>query len=370
MRRAHGDRALRYAKPNGLLRLIETIADRGGFLSVGDGYHRADNAAKCGINDFSFSDLLKPTHDRLVKIFSYIINFVRFRESQTATIDEHFNKAETTKARIETLYLENQDMASRLDALNRERKAMESRIREKTKRNEDSKIRLLELKDGQARVQDKMERVKTEKDRLAKLLQERTQRHLELQHDSEKLRPYASQSSSALQGSLTELSDSLSRDKSTIDALEKRTRALQTSAETFNAAATDVLSCTKVLDEVVTEQAKEDEESQQALRRRDALTERGNNVREVERTEALLQRQLSRWMERTEALRRGSQEKANGARVRMEELRNIHRGLAEERGDRGREMERRRVRIEQTEKKVSCFFSVVNFSLVFFFFRF
>ncbi len=51
---------------------------------------------ECGIMDFSFQDLYKPTHDRLVKIFSYIINFVRFRESQTEIIDRHFNKAETT----------------------------------------------------------------------------------------------------------------------------------------------------------------------------------------------------------------------------------------------------------------------------------
>ena len=34
---------------------------------------------ECGITDFSFQDLYKPTHDRLVKIFSYIINFVRFQ---------------------------------------------------------------------------------------------------------------------------------------------------------------------------------------------------------------------------------------------------------------------------------------------------
>jgi kinetochore protein Nuf2 len=66
------------------------------------------------VNDFTFTDLTKPTHDRLVKIFSYLINFVRFRESQTAVIDEHFNKAEGTKARIETLYAENQEMEQRL----------------------------------------------------------------------------------------------------------------------------------------------------------------------------------------------------------------------------------------------------------------
>ena len=46
--------------------------------------------------------------------------------------------------------------------------------------------------------------------------------------------------------------------------------------------------------------SKEEEENARNAKQRDALSERGNNVREVERTEALLQRQLGKWNERTE----------------------------------------------------------------------
>jgi kinetochore protein Nuf2 len=56
-------------------------------------------------------------------------------------------------------------------------------------------------------------------------------------------------------------------------------------------------------------------------------------------------------------LREGSKEKAMSAKERMEELRAVHRKLTEERGEKGRDMERRRVRIEQTEKKV-CWSSI------------
>ena len=308
---------------------------------------------QCGITDFSFSDLTKPTHDRLVKIFSYIINFVRFRESQTATIDEHFNKAETTKARIETLFLENQDMEARLDEMKRERKAMEGQMKEKLKKNEERKERLLELDQVQKKISERLDKAKSEKARIVEILEDKAERKLVFQRESEKLRPYVLQSSAALQSNLAELSGSLSRDKTQIDTLEKRTRALQTSADTFSILATDVTSCTKTLSEISSELEKEDQENLAATKRRDALSERGNNVREVERTEALLQRQLARWTERTETLRKGSADKADGAKRRMEELRSVHRGLTEERADKGREMERRRVRIEQTEKKVS-----------------
>ena len=311
-----------------------------------------DAGHKCGIHDFSFSDLLKPTHERLVKLFSYIINFVRFRESQTATIDEHFNKSETTKARIESLYLENQDMEQHLEEMRRSKKAMETQVKEKSRRNEELKQRLLELKKGQERVVERLETVRGEKGRLTHVLEERTGKTLSVRQDSEKLRPYVLQSPAALQTSLADLSDSLGRDRTQIDGLDRRTRALGTSTDTFTILTADVLSCVKLLEDLSSELNKEEEELAKAARHRDALSERGNNVREVERTEALLQRQLARWMERTETLRKGSREKAQGARARMEELRGVHRTLTEERGEKGREMERRRVRIEQTEKKV------------------
>ncbi|MCJ1250324.1 kinetochore-associated Ndc80 complex subunit nuf2 [Trapelia coarctata] len=308
---------------------------------------------ECGITDFSFSDLLRPTHDRLVRIFSYIINFVRFRETQTATIDEHFNKGELTKNRIDTLYGENQDLEARLEEMHQERKRVESSVKEKQKRNEELKAKLLELNEGQKKVAERLERAKDEKGRLTGALEERTEKCIALRQDSEKLRPYALQSSLDLQNSLTSLSETLTRDKSLTDTLALRTRALQTSTDTFAVLATDVAACIKTLSEISTELVKEDEEALLAAKRRDALSERGNNVREVERTEALLQRQLSRWMERTEALRRGAAEKSEGAKKRMEELRGVHRRLGEERGEKGREVERRRVRVEQVEKKMA-----------------
>jgi kinetochore protein Nuf2 len=175
---------------------------------------------------------------------------------------------------------------------------------------------------------------------------------ISLRQESSKLRPYVLQSPAALQASLTELSNALNTEKAQIDAMDRRARGLQTSTDTFSVVSSDVASCIKLLDEISAELAKEEEENIRIAKQRDALGERGNNVREVERTEGLLQRQLSKWLERTEELREGSKEKAMSAKERMEELRAVHRKLTEERVEKGRDMERRRVRIEQTEKKV------------------
>ncbi|KAF7559631.1 hypothetical protein G7046_g4514 [Stylonectria norvegica] len=308
--------------------------------------------SECGITDFSFNDLYKPTYDRLVKIFSYLINFVRFRESQTSVIDEYYNKSESTKTRIETLYAENQENEGRLEDMRHNRKAMESQVREKTVRNEDLKKRLLELRRNQEKVGARLEEAKQKKGDLTGLLEQKTQERVTLKQESSKLRPYMLQSPSALQDNLTELREMLNNDKTHIDALDRRARALQTSSDSFSVVSTDVASCIKILDEIAAELSKEEDELAKNAKQNDALAERGNNARDIERAETMLKRQLGKWSERTGKLREQSTQKAAEAKEKMQELRAVHKQLTEEHTDKGKEMEIRRVRIEQTEKKM------------------
>ncbi|KAI9713044.1 MAG: kinetochore-associated Ndc80 complex subunit nuf2 [Bogoriella megaspora] len=309
--------------------------------------------AECGINNLSFNDLYKPTHERLVKIFSYIINFIRFRESQTGVIDQHFNKSEKTKLRIEHLFAENQEKQDQLNTLQRNRSIAEQQLNEKEKRTSELKQRLLDLKKGQERVAEKLELARQEQQRLKGVLEDKTTHAMNLRQDAAKLRPYTQQSPQALENALRDLSNNLATDRDSIEKLERRARALQTSSDTFAIVKSDIDSLIRLLSDLSTDLAKEEAELSTAAKRRDALSERSNNVRDVERQERLLQKQLSNIQARTEKIRKSSEERAEEARRRMEELKGVHRKLAEERGERGREMERRRVRIEQTEKKMA-----------------
>ena len=120
----------------------------------------------------TFSDLYKPTHPRLVKIFSYIINFIRFRESQTGVIDEHYNSSERTKNMIEQLYHSNQEKEEQVQEMQQNRKNVEQAIKDKEKRNQELKTRLLELQKAQTVVTEKLERVKGEQARLKAFLED------------------------------------------------------------------------------------------------------------------------------------------------------------------------------------------------------
>ena len=119
---------------------------------------------------------------------------------------------------------------------------MDQQVKEKTKRNDALKQRLLELKRGQERVAERLDSCKTERGRLTATLEEKTTRCVGTRQECEKLRPYVTQSPAALESQLNELSSNLTRDRSQIDALEKRSRALQTSTDSFGVVTNDVNS--------------------------------------------------------------------------------------------------------------------------------
>lgn len=308
---------------------------------------------ECGIKDFTFSDMYRPTHPRLVKIFSYIINFIRFRESQTNVIDEHYNSSEKTKNTIEQLYLTNQEKEEQVQEMERNAKNVEHAIKEKERKSHELKARLLELHKAQECVSEKLERVKGEQSRLKAVLEDKTTNVMNTRNEANKLRPYTEQSPATLEQSLRDLSSNLSADKNEIDRLDRRARALQTSLDTFALLQSDISSLSRILSDLNNELLKEDEESRAAAKNREALGEKVVQVGDVEQQEKILRRQLQSWQDRTEKLRKDAETRAGNAKAKMEALRATHRELTAERKGRSEEVEKRRVRIEQTEKKVS-----------------
>lgn len=246
-------------------------------------------------------------------------------------------------------------MRGRLDEMMRERKCIDTLVLEKIKRNDIMKARLLELKKAQEGFAERLDRVKDEKTRLTATLEERTEKCVAIRQKSATLRPYILQSLGALEADLKELSDSLAQDKFHVDHREKRKRALQSSTDTFKVVNNDISSCIKILEEISNETQKEEEVGLRAAERRDSLSKRGHDVKEIEREEVMLKRQLMRWQERIDVVMKGSDEKAREAKEKMKELRREHFNITEKRVDTGREVERKRMRIGATEKLVRSF---------------
>jgi len=144
----------------------------------------------------------------------------------------------------------------------------------------------------------------------------------------------------------------LSADKAEVERLDKRSRALQTSCDSFTILQTEIAALTRILNDLEAELSKEDDEARSAVRHREALQEKTNNVRDVETKEKILRKQLEHLQSRTQKLRDDAETKADNAKKQMAELKSSHRELNARRQERGEEVERRRIRIEQTGKKV------------------
>ncbi|KAK4065015.1 hypothetical protein Purlil1_14075 [Purpureocillium lilacinum] len=305
----------------------------------------------CGVNDFTLNDLSQPTYERVAKVFSYLINFVRFRESQTSVIDAHYSETVMMRSRIKRLYAESQDNQTRLRDMHREREAAAKTIRDLASRNEELMARLLELRDEQRGVAERLTKAKADKHALSESLKQQSDRKAILQEENASLRWYIAQTTSTLQNKLFEQREILDSGRVQIDALDRRTRALQTSADSFETVSTDLAACIKILDEIAAELGKEKKEMERNAKQRDALSQSGKEARELEQTEQTLRNQLSKWDERTQKLREQSGHKAFDAMEKMHQLRATHKRLTMEHAQNTKEMETRRVRIEQTEKK-------------------
>lgn len=309
---------------------------------------------ECGIRDFTFSDMYRPTHPRLVRIFSYIINFIRFRESQTSVIDEHYNSSENTKNMIDKLYHENEEKRERLEEMLASRADVERAIREKEEKTEKLAARLRELKNIQTAVSDRHAELEQEKARLKETLESLVTKTLDVKQETEKLRPYTEQSPAVLEQALRDLSNNLVSDKAETERMDKRTRALQTSYDSFSTVIAELTSLHKLLTDLQAELNKEDDEARTAANTREALSEQTRAVQEVEHAEAILLQKLNYWQSRTAKVRENAEAKAEDAARKMESLRATHRELIASRKGKEQDAERRRIRIEQTEKKVSC----------------
>ena len=98
---------------------------------------------------------------------------------------------------------------------------------------------------------------------------------------------------------------------------------------------------------------REEEEMARNAKQREALSERGNNAREVERNEMMLKRQLSKWTERTERLREQASQKAQEANEKMHELRAVHHRLTQEHTEKGKETCRQQSKVPRA-RAIRC----------------
>ncbi|KAI5840730.1 Nuf2 family-domain-containing protein [Morchella snyderi] len=308
---------------------------------------------ECDIHDFTFNDLAKPDTKRLIKIFSYVINFTRFREGRAGEIGEHLAKAEKIRDAIEARAQENEELAARVEAL-RARRAREEPLIEGVRRDVEALTEELRgMSKREKALSAEYGRLRKDKEAYIKTLEDRAFFVTRTRQEAEKIRPYIVDSPEKLQGVIVDMGATLAAEKAEAEALERRARALQTSADSFAVVEADVMAAIKIMEECEAELVKEEESARKAARHFDVLTQKQTEVREAERSEQRLQRQLQNATDKIARARESGESKSASAQKKMRELKEAYKQLARERAERDKDMEKKKIIIEKIEKEMA-----------------
>lgn len=166
------------------------------------------------------------------------------------------------------------------------------------------------------------------------------------------LKPYIMDSPDKLSQIIADMGSNLAAEKAAVDSVERRARALQTSADSFSMVEQDVSSCLVVMEACESELTKEEDYNRKTHRHQEIKSQKDSEEKEVDRREQRLERSLKNALEKLNTARDQAAEKREATKEKMRRLTEEFEKLSMERDTTNKDMERKRLRIEQTEKKV------------------
>jgi kinetochore protein Nuf2 len=155
-----------------------------------------------------------------------------------------------------------------------------------------------------------------------------------------------------LQLAISEMSNSLISEKSSVSSLSAQQRDLQTRIDAMSVLEQDILSCIKMMEECEAELNRVEEQSRKLARLREQLEGKTLEVKQVDVKEQQLLRQLTNAEDKLSRVKRTAISKREGAQKKMQGIREEYNIMAQERALRSQEMDKKKAMIELTEKKV------------------
>ncbi|KAI5787700.1 Nuf2 family-domain-containing protein [Peziza echinospora] len=309
----------------------------------------------CSVNDFSLTDLLRPEYKRIKVHLSQIINFSRFRvdADRSKLIAGQAGRPEEARERLQHAEHENQQLVNEINRIERQLAHDEPAIKAATAGNEALTEDLRTMRKKQEVLLHNFDKERTDRKAMAAAMENQQYLLNKTRAECDKIRPYIVDSPATLHQIIADMTASLHAQRVLAEHLDRTQRALVTSTESFAIITSDLKGCISLMEECEAGLVRLEEVSRKVARNEEVLKGRENDTRESERSEALLRRQLASLKERIDKGRKAGEAKREAAQRNMEELRVVYEDLARERGEKEKEMERKKMRIEQIEKKMA-----------------
>lgn len=126
--------------------------------------------SECGVNDFTFNDVLKPETERLRFALSCVINYVRFRSEKDPIIAQYYETAERKRDQIDQLAYENEELRKKVEVIRKKRELEEPELQEAVNVNAQLADDLRGMQKKQSGMAEELEGLKSEKEKLKKQL--------------------------------------------------------------------------------------------------------------------------------------------------------------------------------------------------------
>lgn len=242
----------------------------------------------CGVRDFGAQDLIRPESGRVIRIFSHVINFFKFVEQKALDVfREQSGKALSTKETIDTLVEEISELEKTVQELEEKRRA-EIPLIERTQEEYNSKLEKLRgHKKEESVVREHFQVAKQEKNALIAKMKDLEEQIVMAKQEAAKLQPYVLDSPEKLQSTTASKSAQMNAQRAEVDAMERKIRALQTSADSFGVVESEIMKSIKTMEDIEQDLVRKDEVSTKAARQAEAFTRKESDVNSIRRTTAV-----------------------------------------------------------------------------------
>lgn len=306
------------------------------------------------MDDFTSSDIYRPTRERTIRLLSAFINFVKFTEQDSNPF------AKAIRERSDGILVERDKVAEQLSLVKRKTATIRAKMAEDEPRCEQLRIENFELK-GRLRASkeiqtiglQELEKLKAEK---SALLKRREALNDELESVSESVnrtRSRVVQSPERIKRTISTMSTSANEDKKVVAMQENKAKELQAKFNALHNIERDVRGCIEQLQTVEKEERLLQESHKELGGLRDDLEGKKIELSELRLKRERVEKQLSNAHEKLERAQRHAEEKKLASQRTIDRLQKEINDMAVERRDNDKQVEQLRLEAEEVERKMA-----------------
>lgn len=279
----------------------------------------------CGINDFTLMDLGKPDGFRTRRILSAVINFIRFREDQSAGMEELAKEAEENAENVNLIQEENVNILKKINE-NKEKLEIDYETGDKRANlqyvnsyNRKLENKLRELKTVQEKLTKEHDDYKQEKTNLAQKLYDLNYLYNETQESVENLTKYSDADLSVLEKIIQDLNSDLVNMQTTLKNLEKGHQNMGITIDSIQVNEISLKDLLKLAEDVIRNIEKELIELKILRDNQETLDELTRKQMELAGQILIVQNQLNKLNKKYQDLINQADKKESAIKLRLEE---------------------------------------------------